>query len=96
MSTKLGPTAFLKSLGNTSQEVADSLRKLNVRGRGGDYDCPIAVAVNTHANGWGGIRVSKCGYLTYNDCQIMDPQTTEAVRQFVKDFDAGMYPDLVG
>ena len=92
---KLGPSDFVKWLGNTSEEVANSLRALGVKGDGGERSCPVAIAINKHANGWGGIQVDTNGYLTYGDCQIVDPQTTEAVQQFVKDFDAGKYPDLV-
>lgn len=101
-SKKPGPSEFLQSLGNTSQEVADSLRRLGVKSKkpfdaaSYCYNCPIAVAVNEHSNGWGGIKVSQNGYLTYSDSQIMDPKTTPAVQWFIQDFDKGLYPDLVG
>lgn len=40
-------TDFLKSLGDTSEEVAESLRKLGVKGKTTRYGdkCPIAIAV---------------------------------------------------
>jgi hypothetical protein len=95
MNKKPGPSDFVKLLGNTPDDVARSLRLLGVNGkRRNEYKCPVAVAINEHANGWGGIRVTSYGSLTYKDCQIMDPQTTDAVRQFVKNFDSGMYPEL--
>lgn len=98
MTRKLGPTEFMESLGDSSSAVAESLRVLSVKGftDGRGCMCPIAVAINIHAKGWGGIRVSSNGYASYNDCQIMDPQSTQAVKDFVKDFDSGVYPDLVG
>jgi hypothetical protein len=92
----MGPSEFVKSLGSTADEVAESLRRLGVKGRRRSRcECPIAVAVNKHAPGWGGIRVSGSGYLSYNDVQIMDPQTTSAVQAFVRAFDDGSYPYLV-
>lgn len=96
-SKKPSPTEFLKSLGNTSEEVANSLRRLGVKSKPWGtpgYNCPLAVAVNEHSCGWGGIYVSPSGCLTYRDSQIINPQTTTAVQQFVRDFDKGLYPDL--
>jgi len=89
---------FMAELGSTADEVADSLRKLKVKGKragGCTLRHPLAVAINTHANSWGGLKVSPSGYMTYDDCQIMDPKPTKAVCDFSQAFHEGAYPDLV-
>lgn len=88
----------MKTLGYSSGAVAASLVALKVKGRrevSGSH-CPVAVAINIYSSGWGDVRVYKGGLVTYNDSQIINPQSTQAVKDFVKDFDAGMYPGLIG
>lgn len=34
--------------------------------------------------------------ITWNDCQTSDPETPQSIIEFVRKFDAKMYPDLIG
>lgn len=34
--------------------------------------------------------------ITWNDCQTIDPDCPKAISKFVKDFDSGKYPELIG
>jgi hypothetical protein len=98
---------YLTSLGNTSEEVAESMRKANVKGKRCDLRmCPILNAIYTGPikdKVWSGLIIhggkkdkeGKRHYnATYNDCQIMDPQLPRPVQDFIADFDDGKYPDL--
>lgn len=92
---KLGPTEFMKTLGDTSEEVADSIRKFGITGTKGSRRCPLAKALKEHSNCGYTIGVSAHGDVYYDDLQVLDPDTPTAVKQFVRDFDNDKYPDLL-
>jgi hypothetical protein len=95
----------LKSLGNTADEVAESLRKQGIKGIvASSCHCPILNAIYTACpDYWSGLRIingSKHGdhwsyTATLNDCQITDPTLPQPVMDFIGEFDSGKYPDLV-
>lgn len=95
---------YLKSLGDTAAEVAESLRQQGMKGlRGSSCKCPIINAIyKACPDYWSGLRIvngRKVGDHWYyhadlNDAQIMDPTLTQAVMDFVGEFDGGKYPDL--
>lgn len=96
---------YLTSLGNTSEEVAESLRKQGVKGlRRSKCKCPIINGIyQAVPNYWSGLNiVNGCKlaegdwsyYATLNDCQILDPDLPKPVMNFIGDFDEGKYPDL--
>ena len=95
---------YLKSLGNTSDEIAESLRKQNIKGK---VRCPSkciimnALVVNCGRN-WAGLEIrggtykgKACYSATWNDCQTLDPQLPQPIQDFIAAFDDGKYPDLV-
>lgn len=113
-------TEFLKSLGSTSEEIAQNLEIMGIKGEkcNGEF-CPIIIAIyQKFPNMCSGLRTTfyhrSSGYvnfgpygylwverssnfvLTWNDCQTIDPCCPEAIGKFVKDFDNGKYPELVG
>jgi len=86
---------FLKDMGNTSEEVAESIRKIGVKGvQKNPRHCPLALAIREKFPSTIGLRVGG-NTMTYSDPQTMDPAHTPSTSQFVKDFDAGKYPDLI-
>ncbi len=89
---------YLSSLGNTSEEVAESLCKQGIKGLVKSLRCcPIANALYASCDMWGGLFLGKNGdsfSATFNDAEVPDPQLPEAVISFIRDFDAGKYPDL--
>lgn len=99
---------FLKTIGNTSEEIANYLRTQGIKGRKTEDCCPIAVALYKHTPTMPlglNVRHQTRGFkpnlihsvrITWDDCQTLDPYCPEAVRQFVVDFDDGKYPDLEG
>jgi hypothetical protein len=99
-------TQYLTSLGSTSQEVAQSLRQQGIKGlKRSPCHCPILNAIyGALPHYWAGLHIVGGGQLdgqkvpyraSLNDAQIMDPQLTAAVQDFLYDFDNGLYPDLV-
>jgi len=97
---------YLASLGNTPDEVADSLRKQGVKGLvRSSRNCPVINGIyRACTNIWPGLRIGN-GYklsdgehwhysATYNDCQIMDPSLPLPVMDFIGKFDTGDYADL--
>lgn len=96
---------YLNSLGNTADEVAESLRRQGIKGIvGSPCKCPIINAIYTACpDYWSGLRIvngSKTGdhwwyCATLNDCQIMDPTLPQPVMDFIGEFDDNKYPDLV-
>jgi len=91
---------FLASLGDSSDAIALSLKNLGVQGKVGDSrSCPISVACNKYAKGWGNVLTTGNGYLTWGDPQITDPVLDPAVQrnvtEFVHNFDARKYPELI-
>lgn len=97
---------YLKSLGNTADEVAASLERQGIKGViGSSCHCPILNAIyKACPDYWSGLRIvngSKRGdghwsyYATLDDPQIMDPQLPQPVMDFAGEFDQGKYPNLV-
>lgn len=111
---------YLKSMGNTSQEVAEHLEMLGIKGQKHHPQfCPIIKAIyHQFPNMSQGLKVDVYAYsagyrsfgaygklwceasssvcITWQDCQTMDPTCPAAVAAFVKEFDEGKYPHLVG
>jgi hypothetical protein len=95
---------YLKSLGNTSAEVAESMRQQGIKGiRQSKCKCPILNAIyKAYPNYWTGLAIVNgkkhndhwSYYATLNDCQIMDPSLPQPVMDFIGDFDYVAYPDL--
>lgn len=97
---------YLNSLGNTSEEVAASLRTQQIKGRKNDVRlCPILNGIyQACPDYWSGLRIHggrkrKSGdhwhySATLNDSQILDPTLPQPVMDFIGDFDSGKYPDL--
>lgn len=113
-------TEFLKSLGNSSNEIAENLQNMDIKGEIGNPDfCPIIKAIyKQFPNMSRGLKAvfyyypsgyRSLGYygyvwmngktifqITWNDYQTIDPDCPEAIGKFVKDFDSGKYPFLIG
>lgn len=111
---------FLKSMGNTADEVADYCRQNKITGEiQNPTFCPVIKAIYAKfPNLSKGLKVTTYripdGYrdfgcygviwmegryvtkVTWNDCQTLDPETPQAVIDFVRKFDAKQYPDLIG
>lgn len=95
---------YLKSLGNTADEVAESLRRQGIKGiKASTCKCPILNAIYTAIpDYWSGLRIvngSKYGdhwsyYASLDDDQICDPTLPQPVMDFIGKFDEGGYPDL--
>ncbi len=100
---------YLKSLGNTADEVADSLRQQGVKGiKESHCHCPILNAIyKAIPDYWPGLRIvngSKRVWVdkkehwsycaTLSSCQIIDPTLPQPVMDFIGEFDHGKYPDL--
>ena len=89
---------WLEGLGPTSATVAESLRQIGIRGRQNSIDhCALARALETQ--GCRDVRVYDSAYWSWAQwCDEQDRSYELAlppwVRQFVRDFDAGKYPDL--
>jgi len=95
---------YLSSLGNSANEVAESLRKQGVKGkRKSACACPILKGIyKACPNYWSGLEISG-GHLradgwhyhvSLNDSQIVDPTLPQPVMNFIGNFDTGKYPDL--
>lgn len=100
---------YLESLGNTPDEVAESLRKQGVKGIKETSDaCPIINGIYKNCpNAFPGLRIIaqlvKSGDLTndkfhykatFDDIQIIDPELPQAVIGFLQRFDFGEYDFL--
>ncbi len=96
---------YLNSLGATSEEVAESLRRAGIKGvRVSICACPILNAIYAAIpDYWSGLKIygrpAENGappryHATLGDSQICDPHLPEAVAAFISDFDLGKYPDL--
>lgn len=107
MSDKPTITDYLASLGTTPDEIADSLRAQDIKGKQKSQKQGIICnAINTQCNAWPGLKVyGDCSKqdteghwyyrATYNDCQIMDPRLPKPIQDFLGLFDQGKYPHLV-
>jgi hypothetical protein len=81
---------FLKSLGNTSDEVAAKLRKWGIKGKQWDGRCcPLTNACKKKFRGFSG----HTGYL-WVDATPIRVQMTRVLREFVTRYDRGDFPDL--
>lgn len=95
---------YLKSLGDTAEQVAESLRSHGVKGVvASKCHCPILNAIyKACPDYWSGLEIvngSKNGdhwyyTATLDDAQIMDPDLPQPVMDFIGEFDSGKYPDL--
>lgn len=96
---------YLTSLGNTPEEVAESLRKQGVKGKKKSRClCPILNGIyQSCPDYWPGLRIvngykrpngSWSYHATLNDAQIMNPTLPQPVMDFIGAFDTGAYPDL--
>ena len=96
-------------LGDTVEEIAESLRKQGARGIPKDCkNCIIARSYKLfYPRGWGGLHASRTTYkgfdgklthscrLSFDDCPIMDPIGSAALAEFMCRFDEGEFPDLI-
>jgi hypothetical protein len=97
-------TEYLKSLGNSEAEVAESLRQQGVKGlRKNTCNCPVLNGIyKACPDYWPGLRIfggKKYGdhwiyQALLGDAQILDPTLPQAVMDFIGEFDEGKYPDL--
>lgn len=84
----------LELLGDTKEQIAETLRWLGCKGSSGvAEDCPLArylsgAGVDSPVVGDDEIRMP---YFDWHDSFIENP---EHIRQFVVAFDKGVYPDL--
>lgn len=91
------PEEFLRSLGSTSTEVAESLRAMGVKAeRETCYRCPIAVVLVAEL----GLELDDVA-VDDKTASIQDAERTAAflpvaVRKFIEEFDRGNYPFLEG
>ena len=97
---------YLKSLGESADEVAESLRKQGVKGKlRSRCHCPILNGIyQACPSYWPGLQIVDSraredgqwsAYATLNDSQIMNPTLPQPVMNFVGLFDMGHYADLV-
>lgn len=102
METNLNIDEYFKSLGDTSEKVADSLKNQGIKGvKLSTCHCPIVNAVyKAIPDYWPGLKIhSETTHGTQyraklNDAQIFDPKLPGPVQDFIADFDYGKYPDL--
>lgn len=86
------PLDYLAALGNTPGDVAYTLRQLGITGHKVEADrCPIASYLRDYA----GIEWPAVGPGTFTDGSGFVRGLPLAVSQFVRMFDAGVYPDLI-
>lgn len=91
---------YLKSLGETSEAVAQSLMAHGIKGIvRSPCACPIINGIyKSCPDYWPGLMImgdNKYYSATLNDLQIMDPKLPQPVVDFMKDFDNGKYPELI-
>jgi hypothetical protein len=91
------PVEFLRSLGSTSTEVAESLRAMGVKAeRETCYRCPIAVVLVDEL----GMDVDDIEVdgktASFQDAERPSLHLPGAVRKFIDEFDNGSYPFLEG
>lgn len=88
--------SLLNVLGNTADEVADSLRLRGIKGYKGDAcQCPVANYLIAELGTYPGDLVTYdiVSYSTPDDSGFSF-RTPEPVFQFILRFDTGVYPDL--
>lgn len=82
---------FLRTLGETAEEVAATLERLGVKGTHHCKTCPISVAVWEHFKhpvSSGG------GWVCSTEIDLLKVFAPEGVRVFIPRFDKGQYPNL--
>ncbi len=89
----------LEKLGNTPDEIAENLRKENIKGSAmSPSSCPIATYLNTHSKTYNfsvGLTSFSIKDQNFHIIQAANA-VPAAVREFVSKFDNGYYPDLKG
>lgn len=93
----------LHALGRDANQVAKSLRKQGITGRRGDpFGCAIARWMQKNFEGYGSIGVGRsigvgawCVDLVTTEKTHLRVSTPPAVREFIRMFDGGLYPELV-
>lgn len=92
--TKENVEASLQSLGNDKNEVAETLRRSQIQGsKSTSFSCPIARYVEDrfYAGHFVSVGLDRMVVERLDECVALP----KAVRDFIKAFDAGEYPDLV-
>lgn len=85
----------LSLLGNTSKEVAASLRAEGVKGRQTEAGaCPVAVFLKRKLPAYYFSVFSTVGVRQFDDWEDNIP-VPKPVFHFLLDFDSGVYPDLI-
>lgn len=90
---------LLRELGDTPEKVAGTLRQANVRGKIDSVtSCPVAKYLKSRLGRTYTVGVG----LNYVDVwadlgekKTASVELPESVKQFIRNFDAGRYPDLV-
>jgi len=88
---------LIKSLGNSSDEIAKSLESLGVKGIGKVAGkCPLAIALNKFSinNGRRVLIDGQCNIKYADNLESIGVEATQAAKDFVRDMDAGKYPNL--
>lgn len=88
---------LIKSFGNTSEEVAESLESLGVKGIGKVASkCPLAIALNKFSinNGRRVLVDGQCNIKYSDNLEGTGIIATQAAKDFVRDMDLGKYPNL--
>lgn len=84
---------LLEALGDGSPKIADTLESLGIKGRvGSPNDCPIARYLRS--KGFTCASVSSRKIEARADRGWHDMVTPEPVRQFLFEFDRGLFPTL--
>lgn len=90
-------THVLKELGQTKKEVANSLRRLGIKGRRDALSCPIHRYLKRRIRRKG-VRQSSTisfGTLFFTPAGAVNANHPRAVRAFIRAFDRLEFPDLV-
>lgn len=89
-------TAALARLGNTSEEVAESLKVKGHKGyRRVGGSCPLANYLNSELGDGNGFSVGFCFTELYNSGRVLAEVThSPQIKGFVNQFDDGMFPEL--
>ena len=88
----------LRVLGNSEVEIAGNLRALDIKGEiGKPYNCPISVFLKSKGYGFPSVRLNNIfvssgpgGNKTFDSME-----TPYTIKNFVKLFDDGEYPELI-
>lgn len=91
--------SFLESLGDSSEEVRQSLLQLGIKGDHHAHSCPIANALAQELNegkyGVTGYLVTHSGKTKFlKKFRHLDIVAPKAIKDFVGNFDIGLYPEL--